>query len=188
MKYVKAASVILLLASLITQSGASATNRFPPVPEWQPEFAITNEEVLERMVYYFDDRADMVIFSHGTAVILPDGLDDSDANDFALRTLTEIFNSHPDMKPLDMEDGNILISYNLPAYNVVIDEFANTHIETIRARHLDALATDEAIITSEGVNKFNEFGMKALYGRTFMFMDAQDQLIVRIYRRKSLEN
>ena len=167
---------------------ASAEAQFSPVPDWQPDFSITNDEVLERMIYYFDDSTDIVIFKHGTAVVLPDGLNDDDAREFALKTLSEIYNYHVDLNPRYMDDGNILISYNHPAYNVVIDGFANAHIETIRARRLEALATYEVLIGPMGANKFDEFAMKALYGRTFMFMDAQDPVITKIYRQKTRRN
>ncbi|MBL4774129.1 MAG: hypothetical protein JKX98_11245, partial [Alcanivoracaceae bacterium] len=79
----------------------------------------------------------------------------------------------------------ILVQYNHPAFNVVINTFTNNHMVTIKKRHLDALATSEVLITSLGSNVFDEFGMKALYGRTFMFMDAQNPKIVKIYRHKS---
>ncbi len=33
-----------------------------------------------------------------------------------------------------------------------------------------------------GPNKFDEFGKKALFGRCFMFMDAQEPKVVRVVR------
>ncbi len=161
---------------------AGEEERFPPRPDWQPDFSISNDQVLERMIYYLDDGADIVVFEHGTAVVLPAGLTDADASGFAVKTLSLIFNAHPDFNPLNMDDGNILVAYNHPAYNVVISAFADQHIKTIKARHLEALATDEVLIGPDGANKFNEFGMKALYGRTFMFMDAADPKIALLYR------
>ncbi|MCP4356316.1 MAG: hypothetical protein GY793_11980 [Proteobacteria bacterium] len=158
------------------------TKQFPPVPKWQPSFSVTVDEVLERVVYYSNNGKDIVMFKNGTAVIVPDNLTDKEVKAYALKTLSEILNYHPDMNPLNMDDGNILIQYNHPACNVVINEFANKHFELIKKNHLDALATSEVLNTPLGPNKFDEFSMKALYGRTFMFMDAQAPEIVKIYR------
>ena len=158
---------------------------FPPVPVWQPDFAISVDQVEERMVYYTDNGKDLVILDNGTVVLLPDGLTDDEAEAFARDTLSKILNYHPDMQPLNMDDGNILIQYNHPACNVVINEFADEHMETIRKRHEDGLTPSEVIITPLGSNVFDDFGMKALYGRTFMFMDAQNPSVVRIYRHGS---
>ena len=176
-----------LLATLIglNTQAAEQEGQFPPVPKWQPDFSISVDQVLERMVYYFDDGKDIVIFENGTAVVLSDSLNDAEAEEFALKTLSDIYNYHPDMNPINMDDGNILVQYNHPAFNVVINSFANNHMVTIKKRHLDALATSEVLITSLGNNVFDEFGMKVLYGRTFMFMDAQNPKIVKIYRHKS---
>ena len=89
------------------------------------------------------------------------------------------------MNPIKMDDGNILIQYNHPAYNIVIDEFAISHMAEIKEKHLEALATDEVLMTPAGPSKFDELGMKALYGRAFMFMDAQNPKVARVIRRNS---
>ena len=175
--------IIFLLSLLGVSSHASeSVKQFPPVPKWQPDFTVSTEIVLDRMIYYTENKKDLVVFKNGTIVIVPDNLNDVEASNYALEVLSKIFNFHPDMKPLNMDDGNILIQYNHPAYNVVINEFANQHFKSIKTNHLDALATSEVIITNLGSNKFDNFGMKALYGRTFMFMDAQKPEIINIYR------
>ena len=183
--------VILLLLGCPTPIEAPAVpapqeaedlDKHPPVPAWKPDFSVSVEVVLERMIYYTDDGRDIVLFTHGTAVLVPEGLDDAAAKSNALATLSEIFNYHPDMNPVTMDDGNLLVQYNHPAYNVVIAEFAAEHMATIEERHLDGLATSEVLITGLGPNKFDELGMKALYGRTFMFMDAQAPVVVKVYR------
>jgi hypothetical protein len=87
------------------------------------------------------------------------------------------------MKPLNMDDGNILIRYNHPAVNVVLSDIVKEHWPEIDRRHQEALATDEVLITSLGSNRFDDFGKKALFGRCFMFMDAQGSKVVRIERR-----
>jgi hypothetical protein len=182
--------LIRLLAAFIGLNAQTAADdkQFPPVPKWKPEFSAPVNDQLERMIYYTDNGKDIAVFKHGTIVILQDGLNDTEAVEYAKKVLSEIYNYHPDMNPVNMDDGNILVQYNHPAYNVVISEFANKHLANTKKNHLDALATDEVLITPMGSNKFDEFGMKALYGRTFMFMDAQSPKIVQIYRPKSSIN
>ncbi len=161
--------------------------QFPPVPKWRPDFSITIEQALERMVYYTDGKDDIAVFKNGTLVKLPAELSYEDATKYALNVLSEIFNYHPDMNPTPMDDGNIVIQYNHPAYNVVISEFADQYIEDIKANHIDGLATSEVLITPLGSNVFDEFGIKALYGRAFMFMDAQEPEVVKIFRCDTAE-
>lgn len=160
-------------------------NRLPPVPKWRPDFAVPLDEQLERMIYYTDNHRDIAVFRHGTMVILRDGLSDDEAKAYAQEVLLRVYNYHPDMNPVPMDDGNILIQYNHPAYNVVIAAFAEKHMEEIRKNHQDGLAESEVLVTPLGPNKFDESAMKALYGRTFMFMDAQSPEVVGIYRCKA---
>lgn len=135
--------------------------QFPPVPKWQPDFSVPVDVVLERMKYYINNGKDIVVFKNGTAVILPNELSDSEAKEYAEKVLSEIYNYHPDMKPLNMDDGNILVQYNHPAYNVVVSDFTKNHMSEIKKYHLDGLATSEVLITPLGNNVFDEFGMKA---------------------------
>ena len=100
------------------------------------------------------------------------------------RLSLKIYNYHPDMNPVNMKDGNILVQYNHPAFNVVLREFAEKYMTEIEANHLRALATDEVLMTPGGANVFDQFGMLALYGRTFMFMDAQNPKIVKYIGKK----
>ena len=137
------------------------------------------------MIYYTDGKRDLVVFKHGTIVVLEENMSDIVAKEYALNVLSKIYNYHPDMNPLNMDDGNIMVQFNHPAYNVVISNFVEEHLPSIRIKHLEALATDEVIITGAGPNKFDEFGMKALYGRTFMFMDAQSPEVVQVFRANS---
>lgn len=62
------------------------------------------------------------------------GLSDEAAAMAAIQTLAMISNYHPDMKPSDMDDGNVLVSYNHPAFNVVLSDVANAHWQEIEAR------------------------------------------------------
>ena len=169
-------------------SGPSDTSRSrpeladTPVPGWRPSFRASNEDLLARMVYYTNGQRDLVVFRYGTIVILPDGLSDSEARQFAAEVLAQIYSYHPDMNPLPMDDGNIVVQYNHPAVNVVLEDFIRPHLEEIRSRHLDGLARAEVLVTPAGPNVFDDLAMKAIYGRTFMFMDAQAPKVETVFR------
>jgi len=176
------------IAGLLAFSGArkaSAGNekrQFPPVPLWRPSFSQPRDSVVDRISYYTNKRRDFAVFQNGTCVILDDGLSETEAKAFSLKTLSDIFNFHPDMNPTPMDDGNILVRYNHPAMNVVLHDIAEAHWAEIEARHLDGLATSEVLITPLGPNKFDVVGKQALLGRAYMFMDAQAPKIVDIKR------
>ena len=157
--------------------------QFPPVPAWKPSIVQPLTKVTERIRCYTNGTRDFAVFSHGTVVILLDGLPDNEAEAFAKEALHKVFCAHPDMHPLTMKDGNILVKYNHDATNVVLDEIANENWAEIEKHHQQALATDEVIITPLGHNVFDDFGKKALFGRCFMFMDAQDPKVVKIERK-----
>jgi len=160
---------------------------FPPVPAWEPEIAVPIEDIIERFSYYTDGGKDFVVFKHGTCVVVSDGLSEEDAKKEALETVAKIFNYHPDMNPKNMDDGNILIFYNHPAYTVVLDEVTKKHIDDIRKNHMKALARDEVLMTPGGANKFDDFGMKALFGRCYFFMDAKKPEAARVIRKTNSE-
>jgi len=65
----------------------------------------------------------------------------------------------------------------------VLSKFAEQHWAEIDARHLDALATAEVLMTPLGANQFDRFGKLALFGRCYFFMDAQDPEVVQVVRR-----
>ncbi len=156
---------------------------FPPVPAWKPAIKQPLDVIVDRLKYYTNGSRDIAVFENGTCVILEDGLTDKQAEVFAMDVLSKIFNFHPDMRPQNMDDGNILVQYNHPAVNVVIDELTRVHWSEIERHHQKALATDEVLITPLGSNVFDDFGKKALFGRCFMFMDAQSPKIVMIARK-----
>lgn len=158
-------------------------SNLPPVPEWEPEIAVPIDKVIDRFRYYADGGKDFVVFKHGTCVVVSDGLSDADAKKEALETVSKIFNYHPDMNPKNMDDGNILIFYNHPAYSVVLDELTKEHVDIIKKNHMRALARDEVLMTPGGPNKFDEFGMKALFGRCYFFMDAKKPEATRVIRK-----
>ena len=160
---------------------------FPPVPVWQPDIKIPLEKIIERFRYYTDHKKDFVVLKHGTCVLVSDGLTEEQAKKEALETVSKIFNYHPDMNPKSMDDGNILISYNHPAYTVVLEEVTKQHMDSIRTNHLKALARDEVLITPAGPNKFDDFGMKALFGRCYFFMDAKKAEVFSVVRKPTSE-
>jgi hypothetical protein len=155
----------------------------PPVPEWKPDIPQPLERIIERLRHYTDGKRDFAVFEHGTCVVLADGLSELDAETSAKETLSKIFHFHPDMNPQQMKDGNVLVQYNHPAVNVVLNDVAQTHWSAIESNHQKALATSEVLMTPLGQNVFDAFGKKALFGRCFMFMDAVSPKVVKIVRR-----
>jgi hypothetical protein len=173
------------LAALLGASKVLAEEpkmQFPPVPLWRPSFFQPRDRIVDRIAYYFNGTRDFTVFKNGTCVILEGGLSDAGAKAFSLKVLSDIFNYHPDMNPAPMDDGNILVRYNHPAVNVVLQDIAKAHWAEIEARYMDGLATSEVLITPLGQNKFDDFGKQALLGRAYMFMDAQAPEIVETYR------
>ena len=154
----------------------------PPVPKWRPSIVQPLDEIAERAAFYTNQGRDFVMFRHGTCVFVPNGLPEQQAIDAAKDLLSKIFNFHPDMNPVSMKDGNITVQYNHPAFNIVLSRVAIQHWAELDRHHLDALATHEVLITPLGQNKFDDFGKKALFGRCFMFMDAQDPVVERLVR------
>jgi len=163
--------------------GEKPEKKFPPVPAWEPEIAVPMDKVVERFRYYTDGGKDFVVLKHGTCVLVADGLTDEEARKEAMATVSKIFNYHPDMNPKNMDDGNILIFYNHPAYTIVLKEITEKHMDTIRKNHLKALAREEVLMTPAGPNKFDDSGMKALFGRCYFFMDAKKPEVVRVVRK-----
>jgi hypothetical protein len=156
--------------------------KLPPVPDWKPSIRQPIDRIVERMLHYTDGKRDLAVFQNGTCVVLPAGLNDAEAEVFAKESLSKIFNYHPDMNPMPMKDGNILVRYNHPAVNVVLNDLAMEHWSEIDKNHQRALATSEVLMTPLGQNVFDEFGKKALFGRCFMFMDAQQPIVTKIVR------
>jgi hypothetical protein len=161
------------------------TSDFPPVPEWRPAIEQPRERVVDRFSYYTDGTRDFAVFANGTCAVLAEGLSDDDAKAAAIKILYEIFHYHPDMHPRPMDDGNILVQYNEPAVNVVLRDIVEANWPEIQLNHLKALTRAEVLITPLRPNKFDAFGMAALFGRCFMFMDAQAPAVVQIVRKRA---
>lgn len=167
---------------LTKKTAKPPAKRFPPVPDWQPQIIQPCDALIERLRFYTNDGSDFVVFRHGTMAILPRGLDDTQAAARALEALQQVYCAHPDMNPLSMKDGNILIQYSHDVLNIVLAEVAAANWGEIDARHLEALASDEVLMTPAGPNRFDDFGKKALFGRCYMFMDAQAPEVLEIVR------
>jgi hypothetical protein len=161
----------------------ATTPAFPPVPSWRPSVEQPLQAVIDRLAYYTNGKQDFAVFRHGTCVLLPqNNMPEVEAGSSAKNILDEIYHDHPDMNPLTMDDGNILATYNYPAVNVVLNDFAVLHWDEIERNYQGALATSEVLVTPLGPNTFDNFGKKALFGRCFMFMDAQDPDVIRVER------
>lgn len=158
--------------------------QFPPVPDWKPEVAQPIERIIERFRFYTNGSRDFAVFGHGTVAILPNGLSDAEAEKHAKQALHNVFHAHPDMNPLNMKDGNILVQYNHDVASLVLSDIADEHWAEIDKQHQRALATSEVLITPLGHNTFDDFGKKALFGRCYMFMDAQSPNVVRVERHE----
>lgn len=156
---------------------------FPPVPAWKPEIVQPIEVVIDTLKYYSDGKKDFAVFQNGTVALVQEGLSDSEAEAAAKEALHNVYHAHPDMNPREMDDGNILVGYSNNVVNVVLNDVVKDNWQLIDERHQAALATSEVLITPLGNNVFNDFGKKALFGRCFMFMDAQNPKVIRIVRK-----
>ncbi len=151
-------------------------------PEWRPSFRPDTKRVIDTMRYYTDEMRDFVVFENSTCCLVDDGLSDAEAGQVALETLRVIMGFHVDLNSLWMDDYNLLIRYNAPAYNVVFPDQARQHWKEVEAKHLDGLVNSEVLISPLGQNVFNDEGKMALLGRCWMFMDARAENIATIVR------
>jgi hypothetical protein len=156
---------------------------FPPVPKWRPSIVMPLDRIVERIRYYTNESKDFVIFEYGTCVLLEDNLSDSQAEQFAKGVLSCIFLAHPDMQPLEMDDANIVVSYNHPALNVVLSDVVQENWAEINGRTRDTFAGHEVLVPRRGLDRFGDLIKKALFGRCYMFMDAQTPKATYIHRR-----
>ena len=173
-----------LAAAAIPAMGHAVTNT-PLVPKWQPSFTQPLDRIATTFAYYMDKQRNFVVLSHGTCVTFADGFSDTQATRSAEATLTAIINYHADMNPTPMDDGNIFVRYNHPAFNVVFIDIVTSHWAEIDSRHLDGLVPEEVLITPQGPNVFDDLGKKALYSRACMFLDAQAPSVKLIRRREA---
>lgn len=154
----------------------------PPVPDWQPEFEQPFDTIMDTFKYYTNNKRDFAIFKNGTVVLLPSGLKGEDAVEHAYQALEQVFHNHPDMQPQVMDDGNIMVMYRNNVANIVLKSVVEQHWEAIDKNHQRALATSEVMVNPMGDNVFDDLGKKALFGRCYMFIDAQNPKLVMVSR------
>ena len=153
---------------------------FPPIPKWKPELPINHELIVERAKYYTDRKLQFAVFEQGTVVFFSEYVDNLEES--ANSRLDQIYYSHPDMKPLVMDDGNYLVEYSQPAFTVVFKEEIEMHWEYIDLNHQDGICTGEVLFNAQGQgNVFDDLGKICLFGRAKMFMDAQAPKIVSVF-------
>ncbi|HWG10879.1 MAG TPA: hypothetical protein VN693_05210 [Rhodanobacteraceae bacterium] len=152
------------------------------MPDWQPDFVQPQDEVITALRHYTNSKKDFAMLRFGTFVLVPGGLNDADATAHALRSLHNVFNAHVDMRNADMDDGNVLVTYNHGVGNIALAKTISAAWNEIEKQHQRALATHEVLITPLGQNVFDACGKKALFARCYMFMDAQNPEVVQIVR------
>lgn len=154
---------------------------FPPKPKWKPNLPIDVGRTIQTFAYYSDKKRTFAVFQNGTCVVIPEG--SSDLESAAKDVLNKVYNYHPDFNPQAMDDGNFLISYSQPAYSVVFKDEFQEHRHYIDENHLGGLTRDEVLLNAKGeANKFDDRGKIGLFARSRMFLDAQNPVIVEIWK------
>jgi hypothetical protein len=155
-------------------------NSFPPVPKWKPNIPTNLDSVLEKARSYTEDKLQLAVFENGTVVFFSNKVDNIKMK--ALEVLDQIYNSHPDFKPISMDDGNILVEYSQPSFTIVFKSEIETNWTYIEENHKDGVCKAEVLINSRNErNVFDNIGKICLYGRAKMFMDAQAPNVVKIF-------
>jgi hypothetical protein len=170
------------LGSLFGQS--KDTDDFPPKPKWKPNVSVDLAIVADRASYYTDKKKTVVIFHHGTCVVLP--ANSVMPEEEAKAVLDRVYQFHPDFNPQAMDDGNFAVSFSQPnCFAVVTKKEFEDNREYIRKNHLDGVVKDEVLLNSDKKrNRFDDRGMIGLFGKARMFMDAQKPEISRVIRPK----
>lgn len=155
---------------------------FPPVPVWKPNVPVNLDSVADRAGYYTDHGNTVVIFQHGTCVVLHANAQNPKVD--AMDVLERVFNFHPDFNPQLMDDGNWLVSFSEPnCAALVLQSEVENHRTYIQDNHLHGLVHGEVLLdAAQKPNAFDERGMIGLFGRARMFMDAQDPRVARVVR------
>lgn len=154
--------------------------RFPPIPQWRPNTPIDLDRILETAKYYTNGKLQLGMFKYGTIAFFASPIQDI-ANEAKI-CLDKIYNSHPDFKPLTMDDGNYLIEYSQPAFTILFKDELETYWDYIEKNHQLGICTDEVLINGKGErNVFDKIGKICLFGRAKMFMDAQAPEVVKMF-------
>ena len=154
---------------------------FPPKPKWKPNVPVDIDRTIKAFSYYTDSKRSFAVFTNGTCVLLPDGIQDAEAE--ARKILDAVYNYHPDFNPQTMDDGNYLVSYSQPAFSVVFSDELAANRTYIDQNHLDGVVRDEVLLNAEKQpNKFDDRGKVGLFGRARMFLDAQTPKVIRVWK------
>lgn len=160
---------------------------FPPKPKWKPNLPIDLENILEKAKFYTGQKLQLAVLQFGTIVIFPQRTEN--IKEDALKTLDKIYHSHPDFKPITMDDGNFLIEYSHPAFTIVFENEIEKYWKYIDNNHLDGICNDEVLINNQGQqNIFDKVGKICLFGRSKMFMDAQNPNVVLTFEPENKIN
>lgn len=153
---------------------------FPPKPTWKPNLPINIDLIFEKARYYTNGKLQFAIFQNGTVAFFSNKVESIE--NCAKESLAKIYNSHPDFKPLTMDDGNYLIEYSQPAFTIVFKDEIENHWDYIEKNHLDGVCKDEVLLNVHGQpNVFDNIGKLSLFGRAKMFLDAQNPKVVKIF-------
>jgi hypothetical protein len=153
---------------------------FPPVPTWRPDTPVDIENILSTAKHYTGSKLQLAVFKYGTVALMATHIENIESE--AKLALHKIYYAHPDFKPVTMDDGNYLIEYTQPAFNVVFKEELEEYWPYINAHHMKGVCNDEILIDGGGrKNVFTDLGKICLYGRAKMFMDAQDPQVVKTF-------
>ena len=153
---------------------------FPPKPKWKPNLPVDIELIYEKAKYYTGDKLQFAIFQNGTITFFSNIVDNIE--DSAKASLDKIYNSHPDFKPMTMDDGNYLIEYSQPAFTIVFKDEIENHWDYIDKNHQDGICKAEVLINAQGQhNVFDSVGKICLFGRARMFIDAQAPKVVKTF-------
>jgi len=154
--------------------------QFPPTPLWRPNTSVDCEKIIDKAKYYTNEKLQLGVFKNGTVVFFSTRV--SSIEEEAKIILNKIYNSHPDFKPLTMDDGNYLIEYTQPAFTIVFKDELDDSWNYIEENYMQGICTDEVLINGKGEhNVFDMIGKICLFGRSKMFMDAQELKIVNTF-------
>lgn len=152
-------------------------SNFPPTPKWKPNLPIDLNLIMEKARYYTAEKLQIAVFEFGTVVIFPERV--SSIHSSAIQVLSTIYNSHPDFNPKEMDDGNYIIEYTRPAFTIIFKNEIEEYWDYIEKNHLYGLCANEVLINEKGEhNVFDKIGKISLFGRSKMFMDAQNPKII----------
>jgi len=114
--------------------------QFPPVPKWRPNTPNDTDRIINCAKYYTGSKLQIAVFKFGTVVLLPSRVESIEIT--TKDVLNKIYNAHPDFRPKIMDDGNYLIEYHQPAFNIVFIDEIDNNWNYIDKNHLDGVCTE----------------------------------------------